>query len=79
MLAVHDSQFGFLKCSSIASSPFMKATFTTNYTFTPLAVFIVLSTATAMEKTIESATEIEETESYMQLSFSLAPKKNQRL
>jgi large subunit ribosomal protein L17 len=30
-----------------------------------------------MEKTIESATEIKETGSYLQLSFSRAPKKNQ--
>jgi uncharacterized protein YbaA (DUF1428 family) len=30
-----------------------------------------------MEKTTESATEIEETGSYLQLSFSRAPKKNQ--
>jgi uncharacterized protein YbaA (DUF1428 family) len=30
-----------------------------------------------MEKTIESATEMEETGSYLQLSFSRAPKKNQ--
>jgi len=30
-----------------------------------------------MEKTIESAREIEETGSYLQLSFSRAPKKNQ--
>lgn len=46
-----------------------------NYTFTPLPIFIVLSIATAMEKT-ESATEIEETGSYLQLFFYRAPRKN---
>src|SRR5688500_16819581 len=52
-----------------------KITFATNYTFTPLPVFIVLSIATAMEKT-ESATEIEETGNYLQLFLYRAPKKN---
>jgi uncharacterized protein YbaA (DUF1428 family) len=50
--------------------------FATNYTFTPLPVFIVLSIATAMENKIESATEIEETGNYLQLFFYRAPKKN---
>jgi uncharacterized protein YbaA (DUF1428 family) len=47
----------------------------TNYTFTPLPVFIVLSIATSMEKT-ESATEIQETGNYLQLFLYRAPKKN---
>jgi uncharacterized protein YbaA (DUF1428 family) len=46
-----------------------------NYTFTPLPIFIVLSIATAMEKT-GSATEMEETGNYLQLFFYRAPKKN---
>ncbi len=48
-----------------------------NYTFAPLPVFIVLNTATVMEKEIESVLKIEETGSYLQLSFNRAPKKNQ--
>ena len=54
----------------------MKTTFATNYTFTPLTIFIVLSIATAMEKT-ESTETVEETGGYLQISFSRAPKKNQ--
>lgn len=54
----------------------MKTTFATNYTFTPLTIFIVLSIATAMEKT-ESTETVEETGGYLQISFSQAPKKNQ--
>jgi uncharacterized protein YbaA (DUF1428 family) len=46
------------------------------YTLTSFAVFIVLSTATAMEKTNESGTGIEETGNYLQLFFYRAPKKN---
>jgi uncharacterized protein YbaA (DUF1428 family) len=53
----------------------LKTTFATNYTFTPLAVFIVLSIATAMEKA-EPASEIEETGNYLQLFLYRAPKKN---
>jgi uncharacterized protein YbaA (DUF1428 family) len=48
-----------------------------NYTIAPLAVFIVPSIATTMERITENATEIEETGSYLQISFSRAPKKNQ--
>jgi uncharacterized protein YbaA (DUF1428 family) len=54
----------------------LKTTFATNYTFTPLTIFIVLSIATAMEKT-ESTETVEETGGYLQISFSRAPKKNQ--
>ena len=54
----------------------MKTTFATNYTFTPLTIFIVLNIATAMEKT-ESTETVEETGGYLQISFSRAPKKNQ--
>src|SRR5215207_387481 len=50
-------------------------TFATNYTFTPLPVFIVLSIATAMEKA-EPASEIEETGNYLQLFLYRALKKN---
>ena len=53
----------------------MKTTFATNYTFTLLPVFIVLSIATATEKT-ESASEIEETGNYLQLFLYRALKKN---
>jgi large subunit ribosomal protein L17 len=50
-----------------------------NYTFTPLAIFIVPSTGNAvMENKIKSAMEIEgESGNYLQISFSRAPKKNQ--
>ena len=50
-----------------------------NYTFTPLAIFIVPSTGNAaMENKIKSAMEIEEESgNYLQISFSRAPKKNQ--
>src|SRR5215210_349736 len=56
----------------------MKATFTTNYSFCSLSgIYCTCYRYAAMEKTIESAKEIEETGSYLQLSFSRAPKKNQ--
>src|ERR671916_644575 len=50
-----------------------------NYTFTPLAIFIVPSTGNAvMENKSKSAMEIEEeSRNYLQISFSRAPKKNQ--
>lgn len=49
-----------------------------NYTFTPLTIFIVLSIAGVMEKTIESTMEIEEGagNNYLQLFFYRAPKRN---
>ena len=56
----------------------MKATFTTNYSFCSLSgIYCTYYRYAAMEKTIDSATEMEETGSYLQLSFSRAPKKNQ--
>src|SRR5215207_7226984 len=57
----------------------MKATFTTNYSFCSLSgIYCTYYRYAAMEKTTESATEIEEeTGSYLQLSFSRAPKKSQ--
>jgi hypothetical protein len=55
----------------------LKTTFATNYAFSPLAEFIVLSIRAAMENKIESATEIEEeTGNYLQLFLFRAPKKN---
>jgi hypothetical protein len=45
----------------------LKTTFATNYTFTPLTIFIVLSIATAMEKT-ESTETVEETGGYLHIS-----------
>jgi uncharacterized protein YbaA (DUF1428 family) len=57
----------------------VKATFYNyNYTFTPLAIFIVPSIGNAaMENKINFAKEIEATGNYVQISFSRAPKKNQ--
>lgn len=63
-----------------SSSPFSfeKNFFVTYDTLTPLAIIIVLTIATAMEKETESATtEIEEENgNYRRLTFIRAPKKN---